>query len=140
MKLLLDTNVVSEWASPKPSKAVQEWLNGLDENHTFVSAVTTAEIMRGIELLPQGHRRTRLITWFEGEFLERFGARLLPVDLRTSLKGGSMMAEAQRAGVALDAMDAFIAATASARGLTLATRNTRHFDVLGIPLLNPWEQ
>ena len=31
-----------------------------------------------------------------------------------------------------------IASIVRANGLTLATRNRRHFDGLGIPLFNPW--
>jgi predicted nucleic acid-binding protein len=36
-------------------------------------------------------------------------------------------------------MDAFFAATAMARGLTLVTRNVADFARLGVELLNPWD-
>jgi predicted nucleic acid-binding protein len=37
-------------------------------------------------------------------------------------------------------MDGIIAATAFEHGLTGVTRNTRHFENLGLTLLNPWEE
>ena len=36
-------------------------------------------------------------------------------------------------------MDAFLAATAEAHGLTLATRNVKDFERLGVSLLDPWQ-
>lgn len=138
MSLLLDTNVLSEWAAPKPDRAVLDWLNGLDEARVFISTVSAAEISRGIRLLPGGKRQASLQAWFEDRLLERFAGRCLVVDLPISLRWGTLMAETQRGGRALDAMDAFIAATASVHGMTLATRNTRHFSGCGIPLIDPW--
>jgi predicted nucleic acid-binding protein len=38
----------------------------------------------------------------------------------------------------LEIRDVLIAGIAVARGATLATRNTRHFDGLGLSLVNPW--
>jgi hypothetical protein len=34
--------------------------------------------------------------------------------------------------------DLLLAATAMVRGWTLATRNVRHFQALGVALVNPW--
>ena len=135
MSLLLDTNVLSEWAAPKPDRGVLDWLNALEEERVFISAISAAEINRGIRLLPAGKRQALLQAWFEDELLQRFEGRCLMVDLPTSLRWGTLMAETQRSGQALDA---FIAAAASVHGMTLATRNTRHFAGCGIELINPW--
>jgi toxin FitB len=35
-------------------------------------------------------------------------------------------------------MDTLVAATAEVHGLALATRNTKHFDDVGVSLFNPW--
>ena len=51
---------------------------------------------------------------------------------------GDLMAQARRSGIALSVMDGFFAATALARELVLATRNTKDFAPLGVPLFNPW--
>lgn len=44
----------------------------------------------------------------------------------------------KRRGRGLSSMDGLIAATAIAHELTLATRNTKHFEGLGIELFDPW--
>jgi hypothetical protein len=49
------------------------------------------------------------------------------------------MARGQKIGVTLGSMDALVAATAEAHGLTLGTRNVKDFQRLGISLLNPWQ-
>lgn len=138
MIFLLDTNVVSEWASPQPSRKVQDWLNELDEDATFISSVTAAEVARGIRLLPEGKRRAELSSWFEDDLLIRFGARCLPVTTEVGLEWAGQMAQAQMSGRRMDALDAFIGATARVHGLTLVTRNTRHFTRCGIDLIDPW--
>ena len=35
--------------------------------------------------------------------------------------------------------DSLIAGTAIIHGLTVVTRNTKHFERTGVPLVNPWE-
>src|SRR5258707_4120525 len=47
---LLDTNVVSELRKPKPHGAVLAWMEAVDENDLFLSAVTIGELQAGIEL------------------------------------------------------------------------------------------
>ena len=36
--------------------------------------------------------------------------------------------------------DALIAAIAQSTGMTVATRNTKHFEPLGVSIINPWNQ
>lgn len=138
MTFLLDTNVVSEWAAPRPSPRVQNWLNTLEDDSAFISSVTVAEVARGILLLPAGKRRARLSSWFENDLLDRFAERCLPVRTNVALRWADLMADAQSTGRSMDALDGFIAATAAVHGLVLATRNTRHFTGCGIPLVDPW--
>ena len=54
MRLLLDTNVLSEVTKPRPNEDVLKWLHGLDEDRTFISIVSIAEIRRGVELMDSG--------------------------------------------------------------------------------------
>ena len=35
--------------------------------------------------------------------------------------------------------DALIAAVAESAGMTVVTRNIKHFEPLGVPCLNPWD-
>lgn len=135
---LLDTNVVSESIKPLPEPRVSRWLDEVDEGLVFLSVATVAEIQFGIERMPEGRRRAGVAAWLADELVPRFEDRLLPIDRQVAELWGVMMARGHRARTGLDAMDAFFAATAEARGLTLATRNVRHFASLGIALLDPW--
>jgi predicted nucleic acid-binding protein len=52
---------------------------------------------------------------------------------------GELMADSKQRGIALHAMDGFLAATARAHNQTLVTRNVKDFAPFGLPLLNPWD-
>jgi predicted nucleic acid-binding protein len=139
VSFLLDTNVVSEWAKPRPEPGVVAWLAAMDEEEVFMSVVSFAELNRGVGLMPVGQRRNRLLDWIAYDLTARFDGRVLDVDRRTADAWGQLMARSHHAGRALTAMDAFFAATAVAHDLTLVTRNTRDFTDLGFPLHNPWD-
>ena len=138
MSFLLDTNVISEWVKPRPDPRVIAWLAEIDEDRTFLSAVSFAEIRRGIELLADGRRRDRLAVWLAEELPNRFEGRILPVDRRIAETWGILTVRGRQAGATLGSIDAFFAATAEARRLTLVTRNTKDFTTIGISLVNPW--
>ena len=138
MTYLLDTNVISEWVKPAPEPALVSWVEEVDEDRLFLSVASLAELRRGVDLLPEGRRRDRLASWLEEELVDRFQDRIVEIDLRIAQTWGRLLARARRAGIGLSTMDAVFAATAEAGGLTLVTRNTRHFTQLGIPLIDPW--
>jgi predicted nucleic acid-binding protein len=137
---LLDTNVISERMKPNPDPRAINWLNSTDEGELWLSVVTFAEIRRGIEELAIGRRRAALESWVEHELAARFDGRILGIGLAVAAAWGRLMAAAKRSGRKLDNLDAFLAAIAMVRGLTLVTRNTRHFEALGIALLNPFKE
>ena len=64
MSYLVDTNIYSEPAKPKPEPKVVEWLRK-HERELYISTVTIGEIRRGIERLPEGKRKTQLRTWLQ---------------------------------------------------------------------------
>jgi toxin FitB len=136
---VLDTNVVSEWVKVEPARPVVEWMADLDEAEVFLSVISLAELRRGVELLDAGRRRQRLERWLTEDLVDRFHGRVLPIDMLVADAWGRITARATRAGRPVGSMDAYVAATAEAHGLTLATRNVRDFDSLGVPLFNPWE-
>ena len=90
-------------------------------------------------MLPAGRRRERLATWLAEELPARFEERILDIDSRVAETWGVVMARGQKIGLTLGSMDAFVAATAEAHSLTLATRNVRDFQRLGISLRDPWQ-
>lgn len=138
MRLLLDTNVLSEVTRPAPDTRVLDWLDGLDEDRSFISVVSIAEIRRGVALMDEGRKREALAEWLARDLPQRFEQRVIPVDEPVALAWGDLMGLAKRRGRVLSSMDGLIAATAIARELTLATRNTKDFEGFGLELLDPW--
>ena len=138
MRLLLDTNILSEVTKPNPSVRVLEWLDRLDEDRSFISIVSIAEIRRGVALMDKGRKRDALAEWLAQDLTQRFEHRIIPVDEPVALAWGDLMGLAKRSGRGLPSMDGLIAATAIAYDLTLVTRNTRGFEGLGIELVDPW--
>jgi predicted nucleic acid-binding protein len=138
VSFLLDTNVISEWTKPQPDRNVISWLAEVDEDRVFISVISFAEVRHGVELLPPGRRRERLARWLAEELPERFEDRILAIDQPIAETWGVVMARSQKAGLRLGSMDAFVAATAETRALTLVTRNVKDFDRLGVSLFDPW--
>jgi toxin FitB len=138
VNFLLDTNVVSEWTKPRPNSGVIKWLSECDEDRVFLSVVTVAELRHGIELLAAGQRRARLDTWLREELLQRFDGRILPIETEIADLCGKVVARREKLGRPIHAMDALIAATASAHDLTLITRNASDFETSVNSILNPW--
>lgn len=80
MRLLLDTNVLSEVTRPAPVARVLGWLDELDEDRSFISVVSIAEIRRGVSLMDEGRKREALAEWLARDLPQRFEQRVLPVD------------------------------------------------------------
>lgn len=94
MSFLLDTNVLSEVRRPEPDRQVLRWLHEVDEDRTFISVISLAEIRKGVQLLPEGVRREALAAWLADDLPNRFSGRILPVDapieLATAFRFGQM--------------------------------------------------
>ena len=138
MNYLFDTNVLSELTAKNPDANVVTWVENINQENIFLSVVAIGELKKGIEKLPGSKRKKDLISWLENDLLIRFGERIIPLDLPVMLVWGTMVAELEKAGTPLPAIDSLLAASASQRGLTLVTRNTKDFEPAGIPLINPW--
>ena len=135
---LLDTNVASEPSRPSPEARVEMWLRARPTATTFLSTISIGELRKGIELLSEGKRRVSLKQWFHGDLLVRTHGRVLPVTQRIAEGWGFLTAKRLRLGDPLGVADGLIAATALENDLAPATRNTKHFLGLDLPLLNPW--
>jgi len=130
MSWLLDTNVVSELRKPAPDPNCDAWL-GFHNADCYIATVTVAEIRWGIERLPPGKRRSEMEKYYA--FLtEDFRDRFYEFDGPAAFEWGRYAAELESAhGAAwwktFDFRDTQIAAISREYGLTVATRNTRHF-------------
>ncbi len=138
MNYLFDTNVLSELTTKDPNANVVAWVESIDQENIFLSVVAIGELKKGIEKLPGSRKKKDLLSWLENDLLIRFRERIIPLDLPVMLVWGTMVAELDKAGTPLPAIDSLLAASASQRGLTLVTRNTKDFEPAGIPLINPW--
>ncbi len=138
MTFLLDTNVVSEWVKARPDPGVVAWLAEIDEDRVFLSVATLAELRYGIERMAMGNRRKQLDVWLQEDLPLRFEGRILGVDAVVADLWGKVVARREALGRPMSAMDAFIAATAEAHGLTLVTRNASDFAASLKAVLNPW--
>lgn len=136
---ILDTNVLSEALKPAPSDLVLSWLGRQDPSSVFITAITLAELLYGIEILPAGKRRTQLAGVLNDLFTQEFRGRILPFDEQPARVFPKIVASREAAGRPISQFDAMIAATCRARQATLATRNVRDFEHCGITVLNPWQ-
>ena len=140
MTFLLDTNIISEWRKPHRDPGVVAWLQAVDEDTTFMSVVTVAELTQGVVRLPAGKRKDDLSTWLSDTLEHRFDGRILAIDIQTAITWANIVSRARSLGRGIEPMDAFIAATAERYDLTLVTRNFADFDFLGVRVFNPWRQ
>jgi toxin FitB len=138
MNFLLDTNAISEWVKPRPDPGIAAWLDEVDEDRTYLSVITLAELRKGVDRLAGGRRRDRLDQWLTSELPERFGERMLPVDAAIAGEWGRLLARAESAGAPVGGIDALIAATAKVHGLQVVTRNVGHFRLAGVDVISPW--
>jgi len=134
--ILVDTNVWSELVKPHPDAHVMAW----EERHAerlWLSTIVIGEFLSGVELMPDGRRRNALRAAYQ-DILRAYAHRIAPFDLQAALRYASVLAHQEAAGRAPGTADTQIAASALTRGMALATRNTRHFEGLGLDLLDPW--
>ncbi|MCL4778726.1 MAG: type II toxin-antitoxin system VapC family toxin [Gammaproteobacteria bacterium] len=110
MSYLLDTNVVSELARPRPAPAVVDWVRSVPDESLHFSVLSRGELRSGVERLP-------------------------PVSAAVADCWGRLMADSRRP---LPAVDSLLAATALHHGLRMVTRNVVHFRFHGLDVIDPW--
>lgn len=135
--IILDTNVVSEMMRPVPEPLVLGWFANLDAEDTYVSAITVAEILLGVELLPVGKRRDVVRAGAE-RTLAIFAGHILSFEDKSARAFSVISSIRRRQGRPMSEFDAQIAAISKANDATLATRNIEDFEGCGVQLVNPW--
>lgn len=134
---LLDTNIISNLVKPEPSASLVAWMAERRDEDLYVSALTIAEIRRGILDLPPGRRRDGLEAWFAGPEgpPALFSGRILAFDAAAALVWARLMAEGRATGRPRSALDTIIAATAEVNGCVVVTANEKDF--VGVEVVNP---
>ena len=137
--IILDTNVLSALMRQAPELPVVHWLDEQQADSVWITSVTLFEARFGLAVLPKGKRRQALEAAFARLLSEDLEDRVLAFDSAAAAEAALLAAERQKAGRPVDFRDTQIAGIALSRRATLATRNTRHFQDLRVPVVDPWQ-
>ncbi|MCY3754715.1 MAG: type II toxin-antitoxin system VapC family toxin [Alphaproteobacteria bacterium] len=135
---VLDTNVASELMRPTPAVAVAAWIAERDARELFLTAISEAELLYGIAIMPAGRRRNMLEAAMTRWLDLGFAGRILPFDSAAARAYAEIASGRRRAGRPIGEADCRIAAISRSRGAILVTRNVRDFEETGIHIVDPW--
>lgn len=138
MNFLLDTCVISELIKTEPNQNVIDWVATCEEHCLFLSSLTIGEIQKGISKLPNSGKKKTLQNWVDKDLSARFEGKILPIDAIVAQKWGKILADSEKDGSKMPAIDSLIAATAIVNDMTVVTRNTEDMLNSGAALYNPW--
>lgn len=135
---LVDTDVISNARKrTRANPGVRQFLQdaAAQDISLFLSAVTIGELRQGVEAVR--HRgdlaqATRLSRWL-GTITRDYADAILPFDEEIAQIWGRL-----RVPPAENPLNKQIAATALMYGLTVVTRNVRHYEPTGVAVLNPF--
>ncbi len=135
--IVVDTNVMSELMRPSPSTAVTGWVQARSATELYTTAISIAEVLHGIERLPDG-RRKNLVKATAEDVFSAFADHLLAFDATAAVEYARLVSSREHAGAPIDGFDAQIAAICRVHGATLATRNVKDFHDAGVDVVDPW--
>jgi toxin FitB len=139
---LVDTNVISAGSPARVTGGVAglvEWMVR-HTNSLFLSVVTIAEIEDGIAKARRegAVRKAGMLADWLDTVLHLYASRILVLDIKTARLAGTISDRARGQGHAPGFADLVIAATAQLHGLTILTRNLRHFAPLQVAVHDPF--
>ena len=95
---VIDTNVASELIRPEPAPSVAAWFGERDARDMYLTAVSEAELLYGVAIMPAGKRRNALqgamTRWLDPGFAER----ILPFDSTAARAYAEIAAGRRHAG------------------------------------------
>jgi toxin FitB len=136
--ILIDTNVISEPLRVSPDPKVVAWIDAQNVETLFLAAISLAELRFGIAALPEGRRKDALHENIERRIVPLFRGRILPFDTDAAAAYATLRARARANGQGIGVADGYIAATAAANDLSIATRDAAPFEAAGLNVINPW--
>ncbi len=139
MKIILDTNIISELMKSVPDQNVLVWLDRQNALTLYITSISVAEIFYGLHVLPAGKRRIALETAFHHIIETVFSQRVIFFNIAAASHYGFIMAERKKTGKPMSTLDGQIAAIAKASDATLATRNIKDFIQTGVDIINPFK-
>jgi toxin FitB len=135
---LLDTNVVSELRRPRPDRTVISFIASQNGDDLFITDVTFAEIVYGIEQLDDAARRADLRFWLDNTLRPLFAGRVLGIGEEVIVRWKTMVVEGRKRGHTFGQPDLFIAAIAALRDLVVVTRDVSEFLEAHVSVFDPW--
>ncbi len=138
MMFVLDTNVLSVMMRGQLVPEVASWIAAQQEELLYTTAICQAEVLAGIEVLPDGQRRAALEKAARAMFGEDFDGRILTFDSEAAAAYAGIFAVRKRIGRPIAPHDLMIAAIARATGARIVTRDISGFEGCGLTLINPW--
>lgn len=140
MILVLDTNVLSELMKPTSSAEVSAWLDRQEPSALYTTAITQAEILLGIAVLPAGKKRGAIQAAALAMFADDLQGRVLAFDEPAAASYAEIFARRRGAGRPAATLDLMVAAIAQSHGASIVTRDVSGFEGFGVVVINPWEQ
>lgn len=142
-RFLLDTSVVSAFGPGKAlvNPTIAGWIRS-NVDRLFISAVTVMEIESGIRQFARTGSTRRLVdlTNWLASVMTDFRDRIRPFEERVAMTAGRLEALALAKGRHPGLADIVIAATSETHGMTVLTRNLRHFEPLEVACLDPFRE
>jgi predicted nucleic acid-binding protein len=135
---LLDTNVVSELRKPNANPAVVSFIDAQRGETLFITDITFAEIVYGIEQLGDPARRADLRSWLETSLRPFFHGRVLGITEQVIIRWKTMVIDGRKRGHTFGQPDLFIAAIAALQDMAVVTRDVSEFVEAGVPTFDPW--
>jgi toxin FitB len=136
--IILDTNILSEPARPKPDPAALRWIGRQDNAMLYTTSVNQAEVLFGIARMAKGVKRTIVQDAALAMFGKEFADRILPFDSRAAELFAEIVARRMEIGKPIGTMDAQIAAIARSHDAAIATRDVMDFQYCGVEIINPF--
>lgn len=137
--IILDTSVISQFMGAQRDIRVKNWMSMQSSDLVFTTAITIGEIQFGIDCVSDPVRRSALDSDFRAFRSLIIGQQILAFDQDAALEWALLRAEGRRIGRERRGADAMIAGIALAHGFSIATRNVKDFEGLGVQLINPFE-
>ncbi|MDR1118992.1 MAG: type II toxin-antitoxin system VapC family toxin [Bifidobacteriaceae bacterium] len=137
MRYLVDTSVLSEARKPRPNAGVLRWFSARVMRDLAVSVLTLLELEVGCQRLQRRDKvaAAHIRKWLDSDVYPGFEGRILEVDVRVIQATAPLHVPDP-----MPEHDAILAGTAVAHGLTVVTRNVKHFARAGVRLVDPWAE
>jgi predicted nucleic acid-binding protein len=131
---LLDTSVLLETLRPQPSMDVAAWMESVDQDRFYVSAITIGELMAALEQVSDTNRRTALMRWILTDMQTWFRGHILTLTPEVAAFWGSVAGKLDGSVTAVAGLQAAFALKHNLQLVTCDMINVPH-----LKIINPWQ-